>query len=954
MTMIPIAPIQLRVFDSPGMTDSKYFTTTKKGEIFELKSELNNDKKEKKKEAVKKVIASMTVGKDVSALFPDVVNCMQTDNLELKKLVYLYLMNYAKSQPDMAIMAVNTFVKDLPHSQLVKDCEDTNPLIRALAVRTMGCIRVDKITEYLCEPLRKCLKDEDPYVRKTAAVCVAKLYDISSSMVEDQGFLDQLKDLLSDSNPMVVANAVAALSEINEASASGQPLVEMNSATINKLLTALNECTEWGQVFILDSLANYTPKDEREAQSICERITPRLAHANAAVVLSAIKVLMKLLEILASDSDFCAMLTKKLAPPLVTLLSSEPEVQYVALRNINLIVQKRPDILKHEMKVFFVKYNDPIYVKLEKLDIMIRLANQSNIAQVLSELKEYATEVDVDFVRKAVRAIGRCAIKVEPSAERCVSTLLDLIQTKVNYVVQEAIVVIKDIFRKYPNKYESIISTLCENLDTLDEPEARASMVWIIGEYAERIDNADELLDSFLEGFQDENAQVQLQLLTAVVKLFLKRPADTQELVQHVLSLATQDSDNPDLRDRGFIYWRLLSTDPAAAKEVVLADKPLISEETDLLEPTLLDELICHISSLASVYHKPPTAFVEGRGAGVRKSLPNRSASAAGEEAVPEATVIPNQESLIGDLLSMDIGAPAAPAAPVANTSNVDLLGGGLDILLGGNMSETTNNAAAPAATAAAGGAGGLLGDIFGIGPAATTNMIQIPKITWLPADKGKGLEVQGTFSRRNGQIFMDMTFTNKAMQAMTGFAIQLNKNSFGLVPAAPLQVAPLQPSQSTEASLSLGTTGPVQRMEPLNNLQVAIKNNVDIFYFACLVHGNVLFVEDGQLDKRVFLTTWKEIPAANEIQFNLHGIAGTADTVAAKMTANNIFTIAKRNVEGQDMLYQSLKLTNNIWVLLELKLSPGSPDATLSLKTRSVEVGSIIFAAYEQIIRSP
>jgi len=90
-----------------------------------------------------------------------------------------------------------------------------------------------------------------------------------------------------------------------------------------------------------------------------------------------------------------------------------------------------------------------------------------------------------------------------------------------------------------------------------------------------------------------------------------------------VLSLATQDSDNPDLRDRGFIYWRLLSTDPAAAKEVVLAEKPLISEETDLLEPTLLDELICHISSLASVYHKPPSAFVEGR-SGLRKSLPAR------------------------------------------------------------------------------------------------------------------------------------------------------------------------------------------------------------------------------------------------------------------------------------------------------------------------------------------
>lgn len=79
-------------------------------------------------------------------------------------------------------------------------------MIRALAVRTMGCIRVDKITEYLCEPLRKCLKDEDPYVRKTAAVCVAKLHDINAQLVEDQGFLDSLRDLLSDSNPMVGAS----------------------------------------------------------------------------------------------------------------------------------------------------------------------------------------------------------------------------------------------------------------------------------------------------------------------------------------------------------------------------------------------------------------------------------------------------------------------------------------------------------------------------------------------------------------------------------------------------------------------------------------------------------------------------------------------------------------------------------------------------------------------------
>ena len=225
---------------------------------------------------------------------------------------------------------------------------------------------------------------------------------------------------------------------------------------------------------------------------------------------------------------------------IVTLLSSEPELQYVALRNINLILQKRPDVLSQEMRVFFTKYNDPPYVKLEKLEVIIKLANESNIDQVLSELREYANEVDVDFVRKSVRAIGRCAIKIESSSERCVNVLLELIKSKVNYVVQEAIIVMKasfedttdssnmthecfkhqDIFRKYPHKYEGIIPALCENLDTLDEPEAKASLIWILGEYAERIENADELLEGFLDGFKDENVSVSLvsfQVVYAIV-----------------------------------------------------------------------------------------------------------------------------------------------------------------------------------------------------------------------------------------------------------------------------------------------------------------------------------------------------------------------------------------------------------------------------------------------------
>nr|XP_054366909.1 AP-2 complex subunit beta isoform X2 [Mirounga angustirostris] len=855
------------------MTDSKYFTTNKKGEIFELKAELNNEKKEKRKEAVKKVIAAMTVGKDVSSLFPDVVNCMQTDNLELKKLVYLYLMNYAKSQPDMAIMAVNSFVK-------------------------------------------------------------------------------------------VVANAVAALSEISESHPNSN-LLDLNPQNINKLLTALNECTEWGQIFILDCLSNYNPKDDREAQSICERVTPRLSHANSAVVLSAVKVLMKFLELLPKDSDYYNMLLKKLAPPLVTLLSGEPEVQYVALRNINLIVQKRPEILKQEIKVFFVKYNDPIYVKLEKLDIMIRLASQANIAQVLAELKEYATEVDVDFVRKAVRAIGRCAIKVEQSAERCVSTLLDLIQTKVNYVVQEAIVVIRDIFRKYPNKYESIIATLCENLDSLDEPDARAAMIWIVGEYAERIDNADELLESFLEGFHDESTQVQLTLLTAIVKLFLKKPSETQELVQQVLSLATQDSDNPDLRDRGYIYWRLLSTDPVTAKEVVLSEKPLISEETDLIEPTLLDELICHIGSLASVYHKPPNAFVEGSHGIHRKHLPiHHGSTDAGDSPVGTTTattleqpqVIPSQGDLLGDLLNLDLGPPVnVPQVSSMQMGAVDLLGGGLDSLVGQSFIPSSVPATfAPSPTPAVVSSG--LNDLFelstGIGMAPGGYVA--PKAVWLPAVKAKGLEISGTFTHRQGHIYMEMNFTNKALQHMTDFAIQFNKNSFGVIPSTPLAIhTPLMPNQSIDVSLPLNTLGPVMKMEPLNNLQVAVKNNIDVFYFSCLIPLNVLFVEDGKMERQVFLATWKDIPNENELQFQIKECHLNADTVSSKLQNNNVYTIAKRNVEGQDMLYQSLKLTNGIWILAELRIQPGNPNYTLSLKCRAPEVSQYIYQVYDSILKN-
>lgn len=74
--------------------------------------------------------------------------------------------------------------------------------------------------------------------------------------------------------------------------------------------------------------------------------------------------------------------------------------------------------------------------------------------------------------------------------------------------MQEAIVVIKDIFRRFPDRYEKIIPILCENLDLLDEPEAKAAIIWIVGQYAERIENAEDLMENLTYSFLEESTEV--------------------------------------------------------------------------------------------------------------------------------------------------------------------------------------------------------------------------------------------------------------------------------------------------------------------------------------------------------------------------------------------------------------------------------------------------------------
>lgn len=93
-----------------------------------------------------------------------------------------------------------------------------------------------------------------------------------------------------------------------------------------------------------------------------------------------------------------------------------------------------------------------------------------------------------------------------------------------------------------------------------------------------------------------------------MVKLFIykSQTPNAKELVHKILKWATEEVDNPDLRDRGFMYWRLLAIDPKRAKEIVLGPKPPITIDADRMDRGALDQLLLHTGTLGSIYHKNP------------------------------------------------------------------------------------------------------------------------------------------------------------------------------------------------------------------------------------------------------------------------------------------------------------------------------------------------------------
>ena len=803
-------------------------SNNKAGDIID---DLNSMKVDRQKSAIKKIISAMTIGRDVSKLFPNVVKCIITPDLELKKLVYLYIINYARVKPLETLLAVNALKRDASDY-------NGNPLTRAIAVRTMGCLGVEEIMQFLCDPLKDALNDKDPYVRKTGALCVAKIYDINSQLAEDQfGFVEKIQGMLEEeTNAMVLANCISALIEIS--TTKGKDILNINWSKCKHLMSALHENNEWTQIYLLEGISRYNPTKQDEINEMIERIIPCVSHSNAGVVLSVIKILIKLLD-LVENPETIRTVCKKITPSLVTLLSSEPEIQYVALKNINILIQKRPIIFEKDIKIFFSSFTEPLYNKLEKLEIIYKLVSMNNIDIVLNELKEYASDVDVQFVRRSVKLIGQCAIKLEKAAQRCVETLVELVKTQVSFVIQEAIIALKDIFRRYPNTFEGAMAIINENLRTLDDPEAKAALIWIIGEYSDRIEGAENQLIKFIDNLKEEPYIIQINILDSATKTFLKcQSEESYNILNQVFDFCTKECENPDVRDRGYMYYRLMTIDPQLASKIIVNEKPKINEDASGFDDNLLAILMDNLGTLATIYEKPPEVFV--------KKTKEKYFDEENEDEYEESQFKLNEDEDIPKEDNKKSRQNNEDNNQINNNppqnKNIDLLD--LGDLGGGNNPPQNNQQNMNSG----GGINDLLGDLNNIdlsgsgGGMNNNNMnMNVQRFVVIQennpgvSNPNKGLEVEASVFNNNNNFFMSMVLKNKsAGMPINNFVIQFNNNPFGLsIDPNCLSNINLMPGQSSEKNIPLNMNNPSQMPMPgQSTIQTGLRCNLNEYYF--------------------------------------------------------------------------------------------------------------------------
>ncbi|KAL0407771.1 UNVERIFIED_CONTAM: Beta-adaptin-like protein A [Sesamum radiatum] len=585
-----------------------------KGEVSDLKMQLRQlagsrapGTDDTKRELFKKVISYMTIGIDVSSVFSEMVMCSATSDIVLKKMCYLYVGNYAKHNPDLALLTINF---------LQRDCKDEDPMIRGLALRSLCSLGVANLVEYLVGPLGNGLKDGNSYVRMVAAVGVLKLYHISASTCVDADFPALLKHLmLKDKDAQVVANCLTSLQEIwtLEASKSEEAARErealLSKPVIYYFLNRIKEFNEWAQCIVLELVSKYVPSDSDEIFDIMNLLEDRLQHANGAVVLASIKVF---LHMTLSMTDVHQQVYERIKAPLLTLVSSgSPEQSYAVLSHLHLLVMRAPFIFSSDYKHFYCQYNEPFYVKKLKLEMLTAVANESNTYEIVTELCEYVANVDIPMARESIRAVGKIALQ-QYDVNAIVDRLLQFLEMEKEHVTAETLVLVKDLLRKYPQWSHDCIAVVGNiSSKNVQEPKAKAALIWMLGEYAQDMQDSPYILENLIENWDEEHsAEVRLHLLTAVMKCFLRRPPETKKALGAALAAGIADF-HQDVHDRALFYYRLLQHDVTVAESIVNPPKQAVSVFADTQSSEIKDRIFDEFNSLSVVYQKPSYMFTD-------------------------------------------------------------------------------------------------------------------------------------------------------------------------------------------------------------------------------------------------------------------------------------------------------------------------------------------------------
>lgn len=587
------------------MSDSKYFAKCKASEI---RAEIEQARKKLKPHArvltvLKKLVANIILGKnDLASLMVPVVELMAIDDYAIRKQCSFYVVHYAPLNAADAAHALSFYTRFLA---------DASAPLRTLALKTVSAVNLPAFLHLGVAAASRLLQDPVPQVRTAAAFAVARMFAADPARVLAAGLVEALNARLYDDNAAVVASALAALASVTEA--GPQLGLTVDARHLLTLARGLGAANEWRQCYVLNALMAFVPQTEADAVAVIDAVLPCLLHANVAVVLHTVKVVAYLSNYVAAVETAFPTLPQKVGHALMLLLHRGAEVQFLVLRNVILLLLGKHYLVDVAVEQFFWKWDDPLYIKDTKLEIIYLMAADHNIAVVFRELEEYATEIDARTARKAIRAFGNLAVKLPVVARRCVDILLDLVSDGLPHIVHEAATVLKNIFRKYPGQFDFAMAQIVRHYRAMDEPEAMAAVVWIVGQYCDRIDGCDAIVRHYVSGFALWPLEVQYATITAAVKYYLHDPVKGEPLVVAALQHATEASDNPDVRDRGFFYWRMITADANSGragafqektKEVVLDANPLITSENENIDPRILEELELNIGTLASVYLK--------------------------------------------------------------------------------------------------------------------------------------------------------------------------------------------------------------------------------------------------------------------------------------------------------------------------------------------------------------